>query len=63
LFKAEGVSCVQWGFVSGKTGTIFPWGSKEGSPEPELWFHDLLRGDGSPYDPAEVETYRRLCTG
>jgi hypothetical protein len=63
LFKAEGVSCVQWGFVSGKTGTIFPWGSKEGSPEPELWFHDLLRGDGSPYDPAEVETYRRLCKG
>ena len=35
LFKAEDVGAMNWGFVSGKTQTIFPWGSKEGSPEPQ----------------------------
>lgn len=61
VFKAADVSCLQWGFVSGKTNTIFPWGSKEGGEEPKVWFHDLLRADGTPFDPAEVDTYRRLC--
>lgn len=63
IFKAEGVPCLQWGFVSGKSNTIFPWGSKEGSPEPELWFHDLLRPDGTPYRQAEVDLYRALTRG
>jgi hypothetical protein len=61
IFQAENVSCLQWGFVSGKTNTIFPWGSKEGSPEPKIWFHDLYRADGTPFDPGEVARYRSLC--
>jgi len=50
LFKAEDIGAMNWGFVSGKTQTIFPWGSKEGSPEPALWFHDILRSDGRGLD-------------
>ncbi len=61
VFKAEIVSCVQWGFVSGKSNTIFPWGSKKGSTEPKVWFHDLYRQDGTPFDAKEVELYKRLC--
>jgi hypothetical protein len=61
VFKAANVSCLQWGFVTGKTNTMFPWGSKEGSPEPKVWFHDLYRQDGTPFDPQEVETYQALC--
>ena len=62
VFWDENVSCVQWGFVSGKSNTIFPWGSKEGSEEPSIWFHDLLRQDGTPFDPAEVALYKKFAS-
>lgn len=60
IFKAEKVGCYNWGLVSGRTQTIYPWGSPKGSPEPEIWFHDMLRGDGTPFDPQEVELIQRL---
>jgi hypothetical protein len=59
IFQREEVGCLQWGLVSGKTQTIYPWGSAEGSPEPEIWFHDLFHPDGEPYDPAEIEIIRK----
>ncbi len=61
LFKAHDVGAMNWGFVRGRTQTVFPWGSKEGGPEPEVWFHDVLRPDGAPYIPAEAELIRRLA--
>lgn len=60
IFKQEGVGCINWGLVSGKTNTIFPWGSQEGTPEPELWFHDILRSDGTPFDAQEMEFIRSI---
>ncbi len=60
VFQSEKVSCLQWGFVSGKTNTIFPWGSKPNTPEPTTWFHDLYRRDGTAFDPAEVVLYQKL---
>ncbi|HSA95655.1 MAG TPA: hypothetical protein VLJ16_06380, partial [Acidobacteriota bacterium] len=60
LFRSEDVGAMNWGFVRGKTNTIYPWGSKEGSPEPEVWFHDLMRPDGSPYLESEVALIRAL---
>lgn len=59
VFKERGISCFQWGLVSGKSNTIFPWGSPLGTPEPKLWFHDLFRADGTPFDASEVEVYRQ----
>lgn len=58
LFKAEDVGAMNWGFVRGKTQTIFPWGSKEGGPEPAVWFHDVLRPDGAPYLESEAALIR-----
>jgi hypothetical protein len=57
------VGAINWGFVSGKTQTIFPWDSwdKPYPPEPSPWFHDVLRADGTPYDSAEVALIRRLA--
>jgi len=55
LFKNEKVGCYSWGLVNGRTQTQFPWGTKKGTPEPKLWFHDVLRRDGTPYLPAEIE--------
>lgn len=29
-------------------------------PEPEVWFHDLFRMDGTPYDQTEIDLFREL---
>lgn len=60
LFHAERVGCCCWGLVSGKTQTIYPWGSPGGEPEPTPWHHDLLRPDGAPYRAAEAACFRAL---
>jgi hypothetical protein len=60
VFQREHVGCYNWGLVAGKTQTIYPWGSKPGSPEPELWFHDLLRPDGTPFNAGEARLFRAL---
>lgn len=56
------VSAINWGLVNGKSNTIFPWGSKEGSPEPALWFHDVFHADGKPYDSRETDLIRKLTS-
>lgn len=60
LFKEHHVGCYSWGLVAGKTQTYYPWRSQEGAPEPEVWFSDLLREDGTPYRPEEIEAIRRV---
>jgi hypothetical protein len=62
--KSEHVGAYNWGFVAGKTQTIYPWDSwkKPYAEEPSLWFHDIFHPDGTPYDSHEVE-YIRSVTG
>ena len=60
VFKREQVGCINWGLVAGKTQTIWPWKSPEGAPEPAVWFHDLFRPDGAPFDPAEIRLFKEL---
>lgn len=62
--KAEGVAAYNWGFVSGKTQTIYPWDSwkRTYTNEPPVWFHDIFRPDGTPYI-AEEAAYIRGVTG
>lgn len=60
ILKRERVMAMNFGLVAGKASFFMPWGSKQGSPEPKVWFHDILRKDGTPYDPAEVELIKRL---
>jgi len=45
------VWAVNWGWVSGKSQTIFPWDSwnKNYPAEPKLWHHDVLRSSGKLY--------------
>ena len=61
-FKQEKIGAYNWGLVAGKTQTQYPWETwqKQYTAEPELWFHDIFRPDGSPYDAAEVRYIRRL---
>lgn len=60
-FKNENISCINWGLVSGKTQTNYSWYAKEGSPKPEIWFHDIFRSDGSPFDSSEVKLIRKIA--
>lgn len=61
-FKEQGVDAYNWGFVSGKSQTIYPWDSWENAypAEPPVWFHDIFRTDGTPYRQEEVELIRSL---
>lgn len=56
FMKSEGVAAFNWGLVSGKSQTIYPWDSwtKTYNAEPALWFHDIFRPDGAPYRPEET---------
>ena len=60
VFHYNHVGCIIWGLVYGKTQTIYPWGSEPGSPEPKLWFHDLYRPDGTPFNPDEIKLFQNL---
>ena len=62
LLKKENVGAYNWGFVNGKSQTIYPWDSweKPYAAEPAVWFHDIFRADGTPYDAKETELIRRL---
>jgi hypothetical protein len=59
LLKEAGVGAINWGLVAGKTQTIYPWGSPAGAPPPDPWFHDIFKGDGSPYLPEEIAVIRQ----
>jgi hypothetical protein len=60
--KEQNVGAYCWGFVNGKSQTIYPWDSwqKAYKEEPKVWFHDIFRADGKPYDAKEVEYIRRV---
>ena len=63
IAKEERVGAINWGFVGGKTQTFLPWDSWRRPyvlEQPVLWFHEVLRSDGTPYRAAEVELIRRL---
>jgi hypothetical protein len=58
VFGKHRIGWYQWGLVAGKTQTYMPWGSKPNTPMPAVWQHDLLRPDGAPHDPTEVQLIR-----
>jgi len=56
VLSKHGMGAINWGLVAGKTNTMWGWSSwgKPGTEEPKVWFHDILRKDGSPYDEGEA---------
>jgi hypothetical protein len=62
FFSNNKIGCYQWGLVSGKSQTYYPWGSKKGSPEPDLWHHDILRSDGTPYSQEELYLVKKYTS-
>lgn len=63
IAREEKVGAINWGFVVGKTQTNLPWESWQHpyiQNEPPVWFHEVLRPDGTPYRQAEADLMRRL---
>lgn len=62
IFKEHKIAAYNWGFVNGRSQTIYPWDSwkKAYEKEPAPWFHDIFRKDGSPYDKTEIKLIRNL---
>ena len=76
IFKKYTVGCFNWGLVAGKSQTHFNWKTVEAMkrlkaegavlrpgdpiPEPALWFHDIFRTDGTPFDQKEIDFIRGI---
>lgn len=56
VLKKEHVGAINWGLVSGKTNTKYAWDTPipDGS-DPKVWFHDIFRPDGTPFDKKETD--------
>ncbi|MET4573292.1 hypothetical protein ABIA68_002150 [Stenotrophomonas rhizophila] len=64
IARRENIGMINWGFVDGAIQTRFPWDSWQRPytmEPPTVWFHDLVKADGTPYRPREAELFRRLA--
>lgn len=62
ILKENKIAAINWGFVSGKTNTIYPWKSWDSTftEEPKIWHHDILRQDGTPFSMEETDFIKQL---
>lgn len=61
MLKKENVGAINWGFVSGKTNTIYAWDTPlPDGKEPQLWFHDIYRNDKTPFSKEEVKFIKSM---
>jgi hypothetical protein len=62
IAKRHNVGAINWGLVAGKSQTYLPWDSWDHpySAVPKVWFHDLLRPDGTAFQNNESQTIRTL---
>jgi hypothetical protein len=65
IAKKYNVAAINWGLVAGKTQTYLPWDSwahPYTDREPAIWFHEIFRTDGTPYN-ADETTFIKQMTG
>lgn len=62
VMKRLNIGGMNWGFVQGRTQTHIPWDSWQAAykEEPKLWFHEILRTDGTPYKQSEVDFIKSI---
>jgi hypothetical protein len=66
IAKKYHVAAINWGLVAGKTQTYLPWDSWQHpytDREPAIWFHEIFRNDGAPYQLQEVHFIRDVIAG
>lgn len=76
IFKKYNIACYNWGLVAGRSQTNFSWETilklnelrdkeefikgLESLIEPEVWFHDILRRDGSAFSNKETSLIKQI---
>ena len=76
IFKKSNIACYNWGLVAGRSQTNFSWETilqlnerrdkKEfiqdikSLVEPEIWFHDIFRRDGSAFSNKETSLIKQI---
>lgn len=61
ILKTQNIGAINWGLVAGKSNTKYAWDEPipDGS-DPELWFHDIFRKNGTPYKEEEIDLIKEL---
>jgi hypothetical protein len=64
IMKKEKITALSWGLVAGRSQTNYPWETwdKTFTAEPETWFHDIFRQDGTPFSPKEVDFIKQIIS-
>ncbi|MFE3847394.1 glycoside hydrolase family 2 TIM barrel-domain containing protein [Flavobacterium sp. LB3P45] len=61
LLKKENIGAINWGLVAGKSNTIYQWDTPMvNGEEPNEWFHDVFKKEGTPYRQDEVNLIKKL---
>ena len=62
IFNDNKIGAYNWGLVSGKTNTIYPWNSWDSTytQPPKKWHHDIFYRAGNPYSSDEIEFIKSL---
>lgn len=61
MLKKENIAAINWGLVAGKSNTIYAWDTPmPDGQQPEEWFHDIFKADGTPYRQEEVDLIKNL---
>jgi hypothetical protein len=62
MMKKAKTAAYCWGFINGKSQTIYPWDSwtKTYDGPPPVWFHDILQPDGTPFRQSEADYIRKI---
>ena len=67
VFKKYDVGAISFGLVAGKLNCHYSWNKTDSlgvsipwEEEPEEWFHDIFREDGTPYSEQEVAFIRSM---
>lgn len=63
ILKKNNIGAINWGLVSGRSNTIFAWDTPvPNGVEPKVWFHDIFRSNGTPFDSSETNLIKHLTT-
>jgi hypothetical protein len=65
IAKKYNVAAINWGLVAGKTQTYLPWDSWQHpytDREPPIWFHEIFRTDGKPYNSEETALIKQMTS-
>ena len=61
ILEEQNIGAINWGLVDGKSNTKYAWNTPiPDESEPELWFHEIFRKDGTPYKQEEVDLIKKL---